>query len=136
MFTIAKTNRYNQEVFGWASVAVDVDGETIIDSHEHEIDPADLEKAVYMFNLAYRGLDEKHTEAVQGYLIESLVVTPEKLKAMGLAKDALPQGWWVGFKIPDPAVFQKVVDGEYEMFSIAGTAVVESDEDEDDDGEA
>ncbi len=42
--------------------------------------------------------------------------------AMGLAKDALPMGWWIGVKIDDAAVFKRVKDGELAMFSIQGTA--------------
>ena len=124
-FEIRKIDEYAQQVFGWASVAFTEDGEQVVDSHDHIIEGDELEKAVYQFNLVHRALDEKHTEAVQGHLIESLVVTPEKLEKMGLPKDALPQGWWVGFWVPDPAVFAKVVEGDYEMFSIAGTAVIE-----------
>jgi len=124
-FEVRKVNEFAQQVFGWASIAFSEDGEQVVDSHEHIIDGDDLEKAVYDFNLLHRSMDEAHTEAIQGHLIESLVVTPEKLEKMGLAKDALPQGWWVGFWVPDPAVFAKVVDGEYTMFSIAGTARIE-----------
>lgn len=124
-FRIAKVDDDEQLIFGWASVALAVDGSEIIDAQEHVIDPDDLERAVYLFNLISRELDEKHTEAVQGILVESLVVTPEKLGAMKLAKDALPQGWWVGFWVPDPVVFAKVKTGEYAMFSIAGTARLE-----------
>lgn len=127
-FQIAKTVPAKQQVFGWASVAALASGETVVDSHEHVIPPDELESAVYEFNMFYRDLDEKHTEAVQGTLIESFMVTPDKLEIMGLAKDALPTGWWVGFWIADPNLFQKVVNGEYSMFSIAGVAVVESEE--------
>lgn len=125
-FQIKKVDRPSQHVFGWASVALSLDGEEVVDSHNHVIDPDDLEKAVYEFNLISRALDEKHTEAVQGHLVESLMVTPDKLAAMGLEKDALPAGWWVGFWVPDPDVFTKVVEGEYQMFSIQGTARIES----------
>jgi len=125
-FKITKVDRYKQFVFGWASVAVDVDGTTVIDSHEHELIPDELENAVYEFNLMSRSLDENHTEAVQGHLIESFICTPEKLETMGLKKDALPNGWWVGFWIPDTDVFVKVIAGDYSMFSIAGTAKMES----------
>jgi hypothetical protein len=41
---------------------------------------------------------------------------------MGLAKDALPVGLWVGFKIDDADVWAKVKSGEYPMFSIQGKA--------------
>lgn len=127
-FKVAKIDNFKQLVFGWASVALSVDGTPIVDSHEHVIPPDELESAVYDFNLHYRDLDEKHTEAVQGSLIESFIVTPDKLEKMGLASDALPTGWWVGFWVPDPAVFAKVVSGEYSMFSIAGSALMETQE--------
>jgi hypothetical protein len=127
-FQIAKTVPAKQQVFGWASVAALASGETVIDSHDHVIPPDELESAVYEFNMLHRDLDENHTDTVQGTLIESLMVTPDKLEKMGLAPDALPTGWWVGFWIADPAVFQKVVNGEYSMFSIAGMAVVETEE--------
>ena len=127
-FKVAKIDGLKQQVFGWASVAIAADGETVVDTHDHIIPPEELESAVYDFNLIYRDLDEKHTEAIQGALIESFVVTPEKLEKMGLAPDALPVGWWVGFWVPDPAVFAKVVSGQYSMFSIAGSAVMETGE--------
>lgn len=124
-FEIKKVDRFKQYVFGWASVALDVDGVPIIDSHDHEIIPDELEEAVYVFNLASREMDEAHTDEVQGHMIESFIVTPEKLKTMGLEKSDLPTGWWVGFWVPDPNVFAKVVAGDYSMFSIAGSARLE-----------
>jgi len=60
-----------------------------------------------------------------GHLVESCCFTKEKFAAMGLPADSLPQGLWVGFYIPDEAVFAKVLDGTYQMFSIQGTAVTE-----------
>ena len=42
---------------------------------------------------------------------------------MGLAKDALPLGWWVGFRVDDDAAWEGVKKGEYKMFSIQGVAV-------------
>lgn len=121
-FGIAKTNPAKKQVFGWASVALTANGEVIVDGHEHIIEPHELENAAYLFNLHHREGDVEHTGPVEGLLIESLVVTPEKLEVMGLPQNALPQGWWVGFQLSDDAVFQKVVSGEYRMFSIAGTA--------------
>jgi ATP-dependent protease ClpP protease subunit len=122
-FAVAKTDTLRKQCFGWASVAVTVDGTAVVDSHEHVIAPEDLEKAAYDFNLEFRAMDAGHTAPVCGRLIESVVVTPEKLASMGLPQNALPQGWWVGFQVDDDAVFQKVVSGEFTMFSIAGTAI-------------
>lgn len=125
--TIAKTDEAQRLVFGWASV-VDKNGEPVVDLQGHRIAPATLEKAVYDFVLNVREAGENHERVTGvGKLVESLMVTPEKLEAMGLAKDALGAGWWVGFKV-EPDVFAKVQGGDYSMFSIGGRAVIAADE--------
>jgi hypothetical protein len=122
MVQVIKTDAKRQQVFGWASIAMS-DGELTVDSYGDIIEPEDLEDAAYEFVLRFRDLNEKHEGPVQGQLIESLVVTPEKLAKMGLASDAMVMGWWVGFWVPDPVVFAKIESGEYTMFSIEGRAL-------------
>jgi hypothetical protein len=112
-------------VFGWANVAVSIDGQPIIDAHQDTIDPDTLEKAAYDYVLRFRDAGQMHSGGSVGRLVESFMVTPEKLVAMGLAADALPVGMWVGFKIDDADVWAKVKDGTYPMFSIQGKAVRE-----------
>ena len=129
MTQIVKTDAKRQLVFGWASVAVNPDGTPVIDRQGDVIDPVELEDAAYVFVLKFREANQRHQSGVDGKLIESLAVTPEKLEKMGLPPDALPSGWWVGFYIEDPAVFAKVESGEYAMFSIEGSAVREPMED-------
>ena len=120
---VLKIDAERQYVFGWASVAVRKDGAQIEDLQGDLIDPDDLEEAAYQFTLHYRGTGEMHAGDPVGTLIESVVITKEKLQAWGLADDALPLGLWVGFHIPDPAIFAKVKRGDYNMFSIQGNAV-------------
>lgn len=108
-------------VFGWANVAATVDGE-VVDAHSDTIEPATLEKAAYEYVLKFRDAGQMHSGGSVGRLVESFVVTPQKLVAMGLPGDALPQGWFVGFKIDDAGVWAKVKNGEYPMFSIQGRA--------------
>jgi ATP-dependent protease ClpP protease subunit len=127
-FTITKSDPLKKQCFGWASVAVTTDDTVVVDAHDHIIEPQELEQAAYQFNLIHREMDEDHAVPVTGQLIESLVVTPDKLRAMGLSPNALPLGWWVGFQITDDAVFSKVVSGEYCMFSIKGRASFEDEE--------
>lgn len=122
---IIKTDAKRQQVFGWASVVMNADGSPAVDSYGDIIEPADLEDAAYNFVLKFREANELHTGPTTGHLIESLVVTPEKLEKMGLVSDALPVGWWVGFWIPDAGVFAKIETGEYTMFSIEGQAIRE-----------
>ena len=58
-----------------------------------------------------------------GLLVESVVFTPDKQEAMGIPAGTIPSGWWIGLKITDNAVWEKVKDGTYNMFSIEGDAV-------------
>ncbi|GHM98847.1 hypothetical protein WSM22_03370 [Cytophagales bacterium WSM2-2] len=63
----------------------------------------------------------EHEEPTEGYLIESFIIdTPELLsatKAKGIP-DATLGSWYVAYKIEDPAIFQKVIDGELRGFSV------------------
>jgi len=120
---VLKADTMRQLVFGWSSVAVTKDGQTIEDSHGDRIDPQDLEDAAYGFVLKFRDMNERHQDSVTGVLVESFVVTPEKLEKMGLPPGALPTGWWTGFYVADAAVFAKIMSGEYTIFSIEGSAV-------------
>jgi hypothetical protein len=119
---ISKTDEDQCLVFGWASI-VQKDGSEVEDLQGDRLDPADLEGAVYPYVLNKREAGEMHSGATGvGKLVESLVMTVEKQKAMGLAPGATPLGWWVGYKL-SPEVFAKVKSGEYSMFSIGGAGV-------------
>lgn len=121
---IAKRDDEKFLVFGWASMA-DVE-----DSQGDVISIDELEKAAYDFVLHSRNGGEMHEVFGVSTLIESFIVTPEKLTALGLAEDALPQGWWVGFKVHDTEAWQKIKNGDYSMFSIGGRAIREAVADE------
>lgn len=122
---IVKLDSERQHIFGWASVAVAKDGTPLEDFQGDLIDTAELEQAAYQFVLDARESGVMHQGEAVGQMIESFMVTPEKLEALGLAPDALPQGWWVGFHLPDQAAFAKVKAGDYAAFSIEGTAIRE-----------
>lgn len=124
--TVAKVDTDRRLVFGWASVVLRQNGDVVVDSYQDVIAPDDLETAAYNFVLGYRELNERHAGVVKGHVVESMVVTPEKLVALGLSADALPTGWWVGFHVDDDAAWEKVKKGEYTMFSIEGSATREA----------
>ncbi|MFA7018528.1 MAG: ChaB family protein [Sphaerochaetaceae bacterium] len=119
---IAKVDEDHNLVFGWAYVSVRKSGDAVIDHSQEMIDPDELEEAAYLFNLEFRKSGVMHQGGTVGRLIESFVVTPDKLEKMELPPNALPMGWWVGFYIEDDEIFNKVKSGEYEMFSIQGKA--------------
>lgn len=124
-FDIQKIDESNNLVFGWANVSVRKSGEQIVDYQRETIDIDDLEMAAYQFCLDFRETGEMHKGNAKGYLVESFVVTKQKLALMGLPEDSLPLGWWVGFYVPDDSVFAKIKDGTYKMFSIQGTGAKE-----------
>jgi len=119
---VMKSDDDRRLVFGWASIAVRVTGETVEDYQQDIIDIDVLEQAVYDYVVDFRTAGEMHERGGVGVLVESVVFTPEKAAAMGIPPEILPQGWWVGFRIDDPDVWEKVKTGEYSMFSIEGTA--------------
>ena len=121
-FKIAKSDDEKMLAFGWASVSMRVDGELIEDWQQDIVEPEDLERAAYEFALLYREGGEMHERGGAAMLVESVVFTKEKMRAMGIPAGVLPIGWWIGFKVTDKAVWEKVKDGTYQMFSIEGEA--------------
>lgn len=121
-FKIAKSDDDKHLAFGWANVAIRADGEEIEDWQEDIIEPEELENAAYQYVLLYREGGEMHERGGAAVLVESVVFTEEKMQAMGIPAGTLPIGWWIGFKVTDEDVWEKVKDGTYPMFSIEGEA--------------
>lgn len=124
-FTIMKADDDKREVFGWALVAIRKDGEQVVDHQKDLVDPDELEHAAYEYVLNFRDTGELHDKNLRkkGRLIESVVLTKEKQKAMGIPEGTVPEGWWVGFKVDDDAAWQGIKSGRYRMFSIEGQGI-------------
>lgn len=121
-FKIFKSDDEKMLAFGWASISMRVDGELIEDWQKDIVEPEELEKAAYDYVLLYREGGEMHERGGAAVLIESVVFTEEKMQAMGIPVGTIPVGWWIGFKVTDKDVWEKVKDGTYQMFSIEGVA--------------
>jgi len=121
-----KLDDERQMAFGWAYTAKMGD-DLVVDHSGDFIDEAvlgELEDSIYNFVLVSREADEMH-ERVEGIgkLVESVLLTPEKMEKMGLKGDRV--GWWVGFRVIDAEVWAKVKAGTYSAFSIRGAGVRE-----------
>jgi len=121
---ISKVDEDKRQVFGWASLT-SVDGEPVVDRQGDYIPLDEIEKAAYHYVLSSRKGGDMHARDGEGPkhtadLIESFLVTPEKLKHMGLAEDALPHGWWIGMKVQDDDQWEMVKKQERTGFSIHG----------------
>lgn len=118
---ISKMDPEQRLAFGWANVAFRKDGSLVLDRQGDFVDDvAELEKTAYHYVLESRDAGQDHGRRGVAQLVESMVFTPEKLEKMGLAPDAVPLGWWTGYKVHDDEVWKGVKDGDYEMFSIHG----------------
>jgi hypothetical protein len=124
---ITKSDKDKRLVFGFAKFSEDPTkrGSYYVDRQGDVIETEELEKSAYDFVLTSRDGGTMHETGGDATLIESFMVTPEKLEKMGLASDALPAGWWTGFYVhpveagqPDP--WDKITKGEYTAFSIEG----------------
>jgi len=119
-FKITKTLADQNLAFGWATIAQTNTGVVIKDFEDDVVDMESLEPAIYDFVLKYRAANEVHVGPTIGNLVECVVFTKEKMKAMGIPEGVVPEGVWLGFKVNDET-FAKVKSGDYEMFSIEGT---------------
>lgn len=125
--SVAKAEEPQRRVFGWASVAASADGDVLVDQ-EGDIIPIDvLEEAAYGWVAEFRHGGQDHDDAPpRGHAIESMVFTAEKQRAMGIPEGTVPEAWWIGLEFTDDDAFASVVKGERPMFSIHGTALVET----------
>jgi len=62
-----------------------------------------------------------HKGSEVGRVVESVIVSPEKLQTMGYEVTDGPTAWWVMVKVDDQT-FAKVKAGDLSMFSIQGRA--------------
>lgn len=118
----AKETKEKRMAYGFASV-IDKDGEPIIDSHNHKIDEETLIKAAHNFIKMYRNSKEMHNGPSIGDVVESIVLSKDIREVLGIEKDMT--GWFIGMKINDDDVWEKIKSKEYKMFSIGGTAISE-----------
>ena len=119
---ITKKDEDKQYIFGWAKIAIDENGNQLVDRQKDLIDPDELEQTAYDYVEFYREAGEMHERGGAGVLIESIIFTKEKMKSLGIEEGVLPEGWWVGFHITDKSVWDKIKNGTYMMFSIEGKA--------------
>lgn len=118
-----------RQVFGWLSIS-EIDGVPVTDHQNDYVPIEEMEKSAYAYVISSRKGGDMHSRVKKDWLvdqplhvsdlIESMVYTDEKIRAMGLPDDH-PRGWWGGFQINDDAVWEKVKNGERLGFSIHGS---------------
>lgn len=127
--SIVKIDDDKRLVFGWASIIKDESGKILLDRQDDFIDSEDeLEKAAYDYVLHSRDGGEMHVRRGVSKMVESVVFTEEKQRALGIPVGSMPTGWWIGFRVEDDRVWEQVKKGDYAGFSVHGTGRRESTE--------
>jgi DNA-binding ferritin-like protein len=119
---IVKIDEDKRLVFGWASIIKDENGKILLDRQDDFIDSEEeLESAAYTYVLNSRDGGEMHIRRGVSKMVESVVFTEEKQRALGIPVGSMPTGWWIGFKVTDNSVWNQVKKGGYAGFSVHGT---------------
>lgn len=114
---ITKTDDEMRVVYGWASMAKEGDTH-VMDLQGDKIDVSDLVKAAHDYVTSSRDAGDLHETFGIGKVVESIVLTLEVQKALGI--DLGKVGWFIGMKVDDDNVWKRVKSGELKAFSIGG----------------
>ena len=118
--TVLKLDEEKRLVYGWFSV-VEKGGEPVVDTQDHIIEEAVLQKAVHNFITQSRVGKVMHEGGQASVLVDSMVFTKDVQKALGI--DLGMVGWFGAFKVLDDAAWEAAKKGELPAFSIGGFAV-------------
>ena len=114
---ILKVDSERRIVWGWASVST-LKGELVTDLQGDTITPREMEKMADLFMASARTAKAMHQGDQIGEVLHSFPITDEIAKAFGMETDR--EGWIIGMKIHDDAVWQGFKNGTFKAFSIAG----------------
>lgn len=118
-FKIIKVDEEQRTVYGWGSVTT-YKGEYVVDRQGDIIRTETLHKAINEFMEDVRVGKLMHEGEQVGQIIHSFPVTKDICAALGIQSDM--EGWIVGYKVYDDALWEDVKIGKYGAFSIGGAA--------------
>lgn len=127
---ITKTSDESRVAFGLFSVTK-ISDELVKDREEDKIKTESLETSVYKYVRTSRDASVNHKTLGVGELVETMVFTKEKVEALkkALTEAGIPhtieigaEFWWGGHYVKDDDVWEGVKNGDYESWSIGGTA--------------
>lgn len=114
---VVKSDSEKRLVYGWASI-VEKGGEPVIDHQGDVIHPNELVRAAHGFIKSGRAAKVMHKGKQVGEIVESLVMTADIQKALGI--DLGLVGWFIGMHVPDDGAWDAVQKGLLKSFSIGG----------------
>lgn len=119
---ISKLHEERRVAYGWFSV-IEEDGRSLIDKQGDVIKADELVGAVHDFILNVRAGKVMHRGERVGDVVESLVLTKDVQKALGVELPNGRVGWFGAIKFHNDDAWERVKSGELRAFSIGGTGV-------------
>ena len=116
-FKFEKADAAGRYVRGWASVA-SVNGATVTDYQGDRVSIDELRRAAHQFVTDARVAKAMHAGAQVGEVVESVIVDDAFAKSLGASETK--RGWWIGMRINDADVAERVRKGDLRAFSIGG----------------
>jgi hypothetical protein len=120
--SLEKSDEDQRMAWGWASVTT-LNGQPLEDLQGDVIETEELQKAVHEFVRKKRVMGEMHTIIGTGDIVDSIVLTKDLQRAMGI--DLGKEGWFVGVHVTNDSTWSKVKKGELRGFSLGGFGVRE-----------
>lgn len=117
----------NKVAYGWAYISKKGSG-VVVDHSGQDWPISEVEKTAHEFVSDCRVGGESHMTKGGAELVESIVFTKALQDALGIdikKEGESIEGWFVGFRITDAALLEKVEKGKLGMFSIGGTGIIE-----------
>lgn len=126
-FGVLKFDEERHRITGFAMVSCNRNGEPVYDLQGDHISPDELVKAAADFAqlVGESTVDDMHDRTDTGRVVESMVLTSELQKALGIPEGTQPIGWLVTVEVP-PSQFALVKSGKRPMFSIEARATREA----------
>lgn len=126
-FEIIKLDEDRHRITGFAMISCNRNGEPVYDLQGDHISPEELVKAAADFAglVGESTVDDMHDRTDTGRVVESMVLTEDLKKALGIPDGTQPIGWLVTVEVP-PSQFALVKSGKRHMFSIEARAMREA----------
>jgi hypothetical protein len=108
---VVKTDKFRQVVLG---VVLEPD---TVDTQGDMMSPEDIEASAHAWLASSRVIGSEHGKPIEATPVESYIAPVD----FNLGGELITKGsWLLGTKIHDPAEWAKVLDGEYEGYSVGG----------------
>lgn len=92
-----------------------------VDSQGDYMSAEDIEKAAHSYLENSRVVGSSHTHSVQASPVESYIAPHDFTSSGPYGDQKIKKGSWIlGVKIKDPDEWQKVLNGDYQGFSVGG----------------